>query len=331
MKKKIAIVCGGDSGEIEVSLKSAEVVKRNLNSNLYDGYTIVIKGKDWFCEHNGTKITIDKNDFTVSIEGNRIVFDCVFNAIHGTPGEDGILQGYFDLMRIPHTSSGVFASALTFNKEFANIIVKDFGVNVAKSMVLSKNDDAGSDLVLSKLTLPCFVKPNEGGSSIGVTKVKEAIELEEAVKTALAEDNEVMIEEFIEGTEITCGVLKIGDTITALPITEIVTEHDFFNYTAKYTKGEANEITPARISKEVEAICKETSIKLYSRLKCSGVVRFDYIWSQNKLFFLEVNTVPGLSEASIVPQQAEVYGLSIEELFTLLIEQALNDYQQNSM
>ena len=326
MKKKIAIVCGGNSGEIEVSLNSAEVVKKNLDQNRYDGYSIVIKGKDWYCQLEDQKIPVDKNDFSITIDGNKVLFDCVFNAIHGTPGEDGILQGYFDLLQLPHTSSGVFTSALTFNKEFANIVVKDFGITVANSIVLNKTDTIASDEILNQLQLPCFVKPNEGGSSLGITKVTKPEELDNAIKNALQEDHEVMIEEFIDGTEITCGVMMIGDKITALPITEIVTEHEFFNYEAKYTKGEADEITPARISKEVEEICKKTSVKLYNKLKCNGVARFDYIWSNEKLYFLEVNTVPGLSETSIVPQQAEVYGLSIEELFTLLIEGAMYNF-----
>lgn len=325
MKKNIAIVCGGDSGEIEVSFNSAAVVYKYLDKQRYRGYKIVITKQAWYCEWNQEKIPVDKNDFSVTIHDEKILFDCVFNVIHGTPGEDGILQGYFNLLDIPHTSSGVLTSSLTFNKELTNIVVKRFGIKIAESVVLHKDEDFSIEEILNQVTLPCFVKPNKGGSSIGITKVNDAENLDIAIKTALKEDDEVMVEEFIDGTEITCGVVTIGGETTPLPITEIVTHHEFFNYTAKYTTGEADEITPARISKEIERICKNTSSKLYRKLKCKGMVRFDYIWSNEMLYFLEANTVPGLSENSIVPQQAREYGLSNQELFTLAIENAQVD------
>lgn len=324
MKKKIAIVCGGNSGEYEISIKSAAIVKKNLNPDLFEGYIILIKGKDWFFINNdNSQIPIDKNDFSIRRENKKIVFDCVFNAIHGTPGEDGKLQGYFSMLEIPHTSSDVLNSALTFNKYYTNIVASHFGIQIARSYIIKSNQKYDLNDVLKNISLPCIVKPTESGSSVGTNKVNQPPELEQAISEALHAGNEVLIEEFISGIEITCGILQNRNQLVALPITEIVPKHEFFNYIAKYSAGQADEITPARISDSEAELCKKTSLMLFEKLNCKGLARFDYILSDKKLYFLEVNTVPGLSEASIVPKQANVAGISIEELFTIMINTAI--------
>jgi D-alanine-D-alanine ligase len=325
MKKNIAIVAGGNSGEYEISIQSGSVVEKNLDTGLYNPYMIVIKGSDWYyLDKEDKKIDVDKNDFSIIIQGEKIIFDCVFIAIHGTPGEDGKLQGYFDLLAIPYTSCNQTISALTFNKSFCNRIVNSLGVNTAKSILLYKNQKYKTDRIVDEIKLPCFVKPNNGGSSVGITKVDKIENLQDAIKTAFKEDDEVIIEEFIDGTEITCSIIKSKSKVYVLPITEIVSKKEFFDYDAKYTPGMADEITPARISEKTEKECKTTSVYLYKNLNCSGLVRFDYILHDELLFFLEVNTVPGLTEDSIIPRQAKEMGITITKLFTMAIEDAID-------
>ncbi len=325
MKKNIAIVAGGNSGEYEISIQSGSVVKKNLDTGLYNPYIIVIKGSDWYyLDKDCKRFDVDKNDFSIIIQGEKIIFDCVFIAIHGTPGEDGKLQGYFDLLNIPYTSCDQTTSALTFNKSFCNRIVNSLGVNTAKSILLYKNQKYKRDRIVDEIKLPCFVKPNNGGSSVGITKVDKMEDLHNAIKTAFKEDDEVIVEEFIDGTEITCGIIKSKGKMYVLPITEIVSKKEFFDYDAKYTPGIADEITPARISEKTEKECKTTSVYLYENLNCSGLVRFDYILHDEMLYFLEVNTVPGLTEDSIVPQQAKDMGITITKLFTMAIEDAID-------
>ena len=325
MKKNIAIVAGGNSGEYEISIQSGSVVKKNLDTGLYNPYIIVIKGSDWYyLDKDCKRFDVDKNDFSIIIQGEKIIFDCVFIAIHGTPGEDGKLQGYFDLLNIPYTSCDQTTSALTFNKSFCNRIVNSLGVNTAKSILLYKNQKYKTDRIVDEIKLPCFVKPNNGGSSVGITKVDKMEDLHNAIKTAFKEDDEVIVEEFIDGTEITCGIIKSKGKMYVLPITEIVSKKEFFDYDAKYTPGIADEITPARISEKTEKECKTTSVYLYENLNCSGLVRFDYILHDEMLYFLEVNTVPGLTEDSIVPQQAKDMGITITKLFTMAIEDAID-------
>jgi D-alanine-D-alanine ligase len=321
MKKNIAIVAGGDSGEYEISIKSAELVNNYLNEEKYNAFLIVIKGSDWYyTDENGVCIDVNKEDFSLTLKDNVIKFDVVFNVIHGTPGEDGIIQGYFDLLNIPYTSSDVATSSLTFNKSFCNKVVASFGINVASSIHLFKNKIFDVDDILEKLSLPLFVKPNNGGSSVAITKVNEKGELKNAIYFAFTEDNEVLVEEFIHGREISCGVFNFKEKIMVFPITEIVTKNDFFDYEAKYTPGITDEITPADISEEVDTECKAISVELYHQLNCKGVVRFDYIFNDNGIWFLEVNTVPGFSEQSIIPQQAQAFGISNSELFEMMIE-----------
>ncbi len=324
MKKNIAIIAGGDSGEYEISINSAALVKRHLNDEKYDSFVIVIRGDEWYCEaENVGRLKINKHDFSLTVDGKAIYFDAVFNAIHGTPGENGLIQGYFDLVDIPYTSCDLTTSALTFNKNFCNRVVASYGVQIASSILLFKQDSYSVEDVLQGLKLPFFVKPNAGGSSLGMSLVKKEEELESAIELAFTEDDEVLIEEYIPGREISCGIFNFKGKMIAFPITEIITKKEFFDYEAKYTPGAADEITPADISEEIDIECKATSVDLYHRLNCKGVVRFDYIFNEDGLWFLEVNTVPGLSEASIVPQQAQKFGLSLADLFGMMVENML--------
>ncbi len=319
--KKVAVIFGGDSGEYEVSVNSASVVVKHLDRSKYHPYLIRIKKDDWsYTSENSQKIQVDKNDFSLIISGEKVYFDCVFNVIHGTPGEDGKLSGYFDLLKIPYTSSSVLTSALTFNKEFCNQFIGSAGFSVAKSIVLEKGFKMSGKEIISQLGLPVFVKPNKGGSSVGTFKVTKQEALMQAIDSSFLHDDQVMVESFIEGTELTCGVLKINGRVVALPITEIVSKTEFFDYEAKY-HGKADEITPARISETLAKQTKQTSVSLYELLHCRGVVRFDYIYSKerNALFFIDANTVPGMSEPSIVPQQAVAYGLTLSQLFDALV------------
>jgi D-alanine-D-alanine ligase len=258
----------------------------------------------------------------VVINGKKVKFDAVFNAIHGTPGEDGKIQGYLEMMGIPHTSCELSTSALTFNKYFCLGFVRDLGLKTAWSVRLVKGFDFSRNEINETVGYPCFVKPNAGGSSVGTTKVMDEAQLDSAISLAFKEDSDVLVEQYIPGTEITCAVLKKDNKLLALPLTEIVSKKDFFDYEAKY-HGMADEITPARVSPEVADECKELSMLLYRELGCKGVVRFDFISNSTGMYFLEANTIPGLSEASIVPQQAEAAGISLRDLFTILIEDAL--------
>ncbi|MCF8235026.1 MAG: D-alanine--D-alanine ligase [Bacteroidales bacterium] len=328
MKKKIAIVAGGDSGEYEVSMNSGNVVYNSLNRDLYEPYLIIIKGKEWNCHWLGKQVAVDKNDFSVTLEGKHILFDCVFVAIHGTPGEDGKLQGYFEMLGIPYTTSDWIVSSLTFDKNLSRRLFADYGMLQAKTLYFKEIHDKMESVIMGEVGLPCFIKPNKGGSSVGITKVKEKEQIMPAVELAFREDNEILVEEFIDGTEITCGVFRHEGRLVVLPITEIVSKNEFFDYEAKYTKGMADEITPARISVEVEKECKRLSAFLYNKMNCRGIVRFDYIFNDQGMYFLELNTVPGLSEASIVPQQAEDMGISIGEVFSMVIEETLSEYQE---
>ena len=325
MKQKIAIIAGGDSGEYEISIKSAAVVKKHLDSTKFECFLIMISGKEWYYEEdNGTAFAVNKEDFTVSLPGRILLFDGVFVAIHGTPGEDGKIQGYFDLLGIPYTSCDQTTSALTFDKFFCNHFVSSFGVNISRSIVLRKGDEINEDELLKRISLPFFVKPNRGGSSVGTSKVKIHQELLPALRLAFKEDDQVMLEEHIPGRELSCGTIKYRGKIRTLPITEIISKKEFFDYEAKY-QGMSEEITPAIVSVEAADSINETSVMLYKLLNCKGIVRFDYILNDKKLFFLEVNTVPGFSELSIVPQQALKAGISLQDLFSETMLNALND------
>ena len=324
MRKKIAIAAGGDSGEYEVSLRSGAIVEKYLDPELYEPYLIVFRGSEWvYRTGDGESFNINRNDFSLMVRGEKITFDAVFIAIHGTPGEDGKLQGYLDMLGIPYTSSGQSVSALTFNKYFCLKVVAAEGVKVAPSILYRKGEAVDPGEAIKVVSLPCFVKPNQGGSSVGMSKVKDADGLVPAIHRAFGEDEQVLVESYIPGTEITCGVMIMNGTVRSFPVTEIVSKNEFFDYEAKYTDGMADEITPARIPDEVERQCRTLSETLYRKLNCRGFVRFDYIFNDEGMFFLEVNTVPGLSPNSILPQQAQAEGISLQELFTAALEEVL--------
>jgi D-alanine-D-alanine ligase len=324
VKKNIALVTGGDSGEAVISLQSAKVIKENIDKKKFNVFTIFMQGSYWkYIADDGYESIVDKNDFTIVEYGGKVKFDAVFLAIHGTPGEDGKLQGYLDILGIPYTFSGVVSSSLTFNKDFCQLLAKEFGATIMKAELVKKGEPIDVAAIIEKTGLPCFVKPNNGGSSIGMSKVKESKDLEDAISTAFKEDSEVLVEEYIEGTEVTCGVLQKNDELIALPITEIVSKREFFDYTSKYDPKLADEITPARIPEEMQKKIKSLCVFLFRKFNLKGVSRFDFIIKDNVPYFLEVNTIPGLSAASIVPKQAGAMGISLEELFSVLIENVL--------
>ncbi len=323
MKKNIAIVAGGDSSEYVVSVESASNIMKSLDKTRYNPFLMTIRGNKWITgtlEKPGPGV--DKNDFSVMQDGKKTKFDCVFMAIHGTPGEDGKLQAYFDLIGVPYTTCGVLASAITFNKYICKGFLNNFGIISPKAMLVRKGYRFDPHKIATEIGLPCFVKPNNGGSSFGVTRVTEKSQLKDAVLKAFMEDNEVIAEEFIAGTELTGGVFKSSEREILFPLTEIVSKNEFFDFDAKY-KRQADEITPARISDKHTKECQEISSTIYDILDCRGIVRIDYILSEGKLWFLEVNTVPGMTDTSIIPQQAEAIGLETGELFTLAIEDAI--------
>ncbi len=320
--KNIAVICGGYSKEYEISVESAHMVCENLDIERFAAYVILITRDDWYYEDStGTRFSVNKTDFSLTLSGEKIIFHCVFNAIHGTPGEDGKILGYFDMLGIPYTSSNMDVSALTFNKYHCNRFVTTLGVNVANSLSFSSDDSFNVNDIISTLGLPVFVKPCRSGSSVGVSKVTKANELPAAIDEAFSYDDRILIEEMIVGREIDCGLYRSKNKLIVLPLTEIITNNEFFDYEAKYTIGKADEITPP-IDLDVD---KETDIKavsalIYNKLGCSGIVRIDYILAENQLYFIEINTVPGLSKASIIPKQAGAMGISISDLFNELVE-----------
>ncbi len=326
MKKNIAVVCGGFTAERNISLGSGEVVTRNLEESPYNVFKVVIDDDGWFVEPD--HLPIDMSDFSFNWMGNDVQFDAVFNAIHGSPGEDGKLQGYLDMLGIPYTNCSVATSALTFNKNWTKQIVMQAGIPMARGVLITKGTDTHQPIeqISRNFTLPIFVKPNNNGSSYGVSKVKAYDELAHAIQEALKYDTEVLVEEGIVGREVTCGVYQYQGKVIAMPICEVVTgKHDFFDYTAKYVAGESDEIIPAPIPDAEAALVHQFSTHIYQLLRCRGVVRIDYIIRDGVPHMLEVNTVPGLSEASIVPKMAKASGLSLEDFFSRLIEEARFD------
>ncbi len=323
MKKNIAIIMGGYSSEYEISLKSGQVVFETLDATKYNGYRIHIFKNKWvYVDADAIEYPIDKNDFSVRVNDQKITFDCVFNAIHGTPGEDGYMQGYFELLNIPHTSCGMYQAALTFNKRDCISTLKPYGIKTATSYYVNLGDTIDENAIISKVGLPCFVKANKAGSSFGVTKVYKKEDLLNALDVAFKEDDEVIIESFLDGTEVSVGVITYKGEVKVLPITEIVSNNDFFDYKAKYL-GESQEITPARLTKEQEQKVNTVAKKVYEVLKMKGFSRSEYIFKDGEPHLLEVNTVPGLTKASILPQQAAAAGISLMELFGNAIEEAL--------
>ena len=323
MKKQIAIIMGGYSSEYEISLKSGNVVYEVLNNDTYQPYRIHIFKHKWvYVDDDGNEFPVDRNDFSVTVNQTRISFDCVFNAIHGSPGEDGYMQAYFDMLDIPHTSCGMYQAALTFNKRDCLSVLKPYGINMAQSFYLNLGDAVDEDAIIAKVGLPCFVKANKAGSSFGITKVYKKDELKGAVDFAFEEDDEVIIESFLDGTEVSVGVISYKGEVTVLPITEIVSNNDFFDYKAKYL-GESEEITPARISEDMKQKVEIAAKKVYEILRMTGFSRSEYIFKNGEPHLLEVNTVPGLTKESILPQQAAAAGISLEALFDNAIKEAL--------
>ena len=323
MKKNIAIIMGGYSSEYEISLKSGQVVYESLNKSKYDVYRIHIFKNKWvFVNDLEKEFPIDKNDFSILINDDKINFDCVFNAIHGSPGEDGFMQGYFELLNIPHTSCNMYQAALTFNKRDCLSALKPYGIKTAASYFVNLGDAIDEDAIVKKVGLPCFVKANRAGSSFGITKVYKKEELQNALDVAFKEDDEVIIESYLDGVEVSVGVITYKGEIKVLPITEIVSENDFFDYKAKYL-GQSQEITPARIDEHQAVKVRYLAKKVYEVLRLKGFSRSEYIFKDGEPHLLEVNTVPGLTEASILPQQAAEAGISMSDLFENAIEEAL--------
>ena len=325
MKRTIAIVAGGDSSEHDVSLRSAEGIQSFMNKDLYDCYVVEITGTDWRVFYNDETCPIDRNDFSFSAADGRHTFDFAYITIHGTPGENGILQGYFDLIHMPYSTSGVLVEALTFNKFALNNFLRACpNLHVSDSILIRKGQNIPSaDEMISRLGLPCFVKPNAGGSSFGVTKVKTASELLPAIERAMKESDEVMVEKIMVGTEITCGCYRRRDGVVVFPITEVVTEDEFFDYDAKYN-NKSQEITPARIAPATAARVAAMTSHIYSFLGCYGIIRIDYILTgekgQEDINLLEINTTPGMTAASFIPQQVAASGRPIGDVLSDIIE-----------
>ena len=315
---------GGYSSEYSISLKSGFVVEKHLSKERFNTIPVIIEKEQWYhITASGKRIDIDKHDFSLQLPEGKITFDCVFNAIHGTPGEDGLLQAYFELLNIPQTSCGSYQAALTFNKRDLLSTLKPYGVACATSYYLNKGQSYNVDEIIEKVGLPCFVKANRAGSSFGISKVYEKDMFESALDNSFEEDNEIIIESFLDGTEISVGVITFNGEVTVLPMTEIVSENDFFDYSAKY-EGKSQEITPARITSVQQKNAKNVAEQIYKLLAMKGYTRSEFIFQGDEPFLLEVNTTPGLTEESILPQQAKASGISLGQLFESAIEEAMN-------
>ena len=325
MKPNIAIIAGGDTSEIVVSVRSAQGIYSFIDKDRYNLYIVEIEGLRWEVQLlDGEKAPIDRNDSSFMVDGMKTKFDIAYITIRGTPGEDGRLQGYFDLLRLPYSCCGVLAAALTYDKFACNQYLKGFGMRVAESLALRRGQHISAEQVIDKIGLPCFIKPSLGGSSFGVTKVKNVEQIEPAIVKAFSEADEVMIEAFMEGREITCGCYKTKDKTVVFPITEVVTDNEFFDFDAKYN-GQVDEITPARISDRLTERVQSLTSAIYDILNCSGIIRIDYIISaDDKINLLEVNTTPGMTATSFIPQQVRAAGLDIKDVMTDIIENSLN-------
>ena len=322
--KNIAIIAGGNSSEYEVSMKSGKNIYDEVDENRYNKYLVILKGRDWHVEIGEKKYPVDRNDFSFTRDGEKILFDFAYITIHGVPGENGLLQGYLDMMGVPYGCCNVLASALTFDKHTCNTYLKSYGVNVADSVMLIRGMAYDVNEIINEVGLPCFVKPNAEGSSFGVTKVKEAAQWQDALKKAFALCQEVLIETFIDGTELTCGVVKAGDMDIAMPIAEVIPKNEFFDFEAKYDPTKSDEIIPARISPELTNRIKTLSSMIYDILRCEGIIRVDYIVRDDEIFMLEVNTTPGMTSNSFVPKMVRAMGGTLREVLTKIIDNKLN-------
>lgn len=327
MKKTIALLTGGTTGEWVVSVKSAATIAQNIDTTKYDVYKIMLTENGWFYEPaDSVKIDIDKNDFSLTLNGKKIKFDGVFIAIHGSPGEDGKLQGYFDMIGIPYTTCSALTSAITMNKGYTKAIVNGIkNLHVAKSIQIFKNSSYSITDISAELKLPYFVKPNNGGSSIGMSKVKHVDDLQIALDKAFNEDSQVLIEEFVEGREFSIGVFRSKGKIIVLPTTEVIPANEFFDFDAKYTPGATEEITPGRMSDEEKVRVEQIVSDVYEKLNCNGIVRIDYFLEQNtcNFYFIEINTIPGQTATSFIPQQVAAMGIELKDFYSLVIEEAI--------
>ncbi|NLA49385.1 MAG: D-alanine--D-alanine ligase [Bacteroidales bacterium] len=318
--KTIAIVAGGDSSEYQISVKSGNSVA-GIISSLYRVYLVIIRDTNWYWEDSkGRYHSVDKNNFTLNIDNLTIRFDAVFIAIHGKPGENGMLRGYFDMLQIPCTGCNAFCSALTFNKHACKLFLKEYNIAMAESILIRKNEQIDNAIIINRLGLPCFVKPNDSGSSFGVSKVSKAEELAGAVSEAFRESDEILIESFMQGREVACGLVKTHSRKIIFPLTEIISKNEFFDFEAKYTPGKSDEITPAALPEKLTDEIRNLSSRIADLLGCRGIVRVDFIIAGNKPLFLEINTVPGMTEESIIPKQAAAAGIPLEDLYSMVIE-----------
>lgn len=323
---KVALLAGGNSGEYDISIKTGRNIQEMLDKTVFETYFIIVQGVNWYYTlEDGTKININKDDFSLTLGQNKIYFDVVFNAIHGDPGENGKLQSFFEMMDIPYTGCDSFCSALTFNKYFCNIAVAKFGVPVAHSIHFYKNEEIDLNSVISQCGLPCFVKPCNSGSSVGVNKAHNLEELKKAIQVAFSVDQQIMIEQFIPGRELTCGVALWKGEIKALAVSEILSKKEFYDFEAKYTPGFLEVVTPAEISSDLEQMIKTYSEIIYKRFGCKGVVRIDFILTpENNPMFLEINTIPGQTAVSLVPRQLKYNQIDLQEFYGALVLDALN-------
>ena len=321
MKRTIAIVAGGDTSEYEVSLRSAQGIYSFIDKEKYTLYIVGMHGLDWHVQlPDGRTVPVDRNDFSFRLDGQQVKFDFAYITIHGTPGEDGRLQGYFDMLRIPYSCCGVLAAAMTYDKFACNQYLRAFGVRIAESLLLRQGQTITDDEVVEKIGLPCFIKPSLGGSSFGVTKVKTREQIQPAIAKAFEEAQEVVVEAFMDGTELTCGCYKTKEKEVVFPITEVVSHNEYFDYKAKYN-GESDEITPARIPDELADRVKKLTSAIYDILGAQGIIRVDYIVTEgSKINLLEVNTTPGMTATSFIPQQVRAAGLDIKDVMTDIIE-----------
>lgn len=327
MKKTLALLTGGTTGEWVISVKSAATIAQNLDADKFDVYKIMLSQQGWFYEPaDSVKIEVDRNDFSLNIKGRKVTFDGVFIAIHGSPGEDGKLQGYFDMLNLPYTTCDALTSAITMNKGYTKAIVQGIeNLHVAKSAQISKHMPYNVEQIKRDLKIPYFVKPNNGGSSIGMSKVKHSADLEKAIEKAFKEDDQLLIEEFISGREFTVGVVKLDGKLVVLPATEVETAKEFFDFEAKYTPGVATETTPAPIRAETKARVEQIAKDVYVKLNCSGVVRIDFILTEDEgdFYFIEVNTIPGQTATSFIPQQVAAAGMKLNDFYTKLVKETI--------
>ena len=318
----VAIFTGGDSSEYVISMKSARQVQKWLEAAGHTCYPVEVKGGNWTVHADKEKVPLDKNSFGFASNSRKVVFDYVWNTIHGTPGEDGKLQGFFDMHGIPYSCSNHQSSALTFNKYTCKSFLKQHGILTPEASLVRKHLETDLEDVAEKVGFPCFVKPNSGGSSFGTTKVVRMEELQPALEEALREDEEAIVERYIKGTEVTCGLLKSREEFTVFPLTEIIPKNEFFDYEAKYTRGKAEEITPANISDELTRHCREMATDIYKLCDCSGIIRVDFIIKGNQVYFLELNSIPGMSRESIIPKQVASMGMKMEAVLQQVIEES---------